>query len=338
MRGCIVVTGASGHVGANLVRRLVAEGVRVRAVVRSNPGPVADTGAEIVRADVGDLAALRAAFQGADAVCHLASLISILGDRGGEVFRVNVDGARNVAVACADAGVGRLVHISSIHAYRHDAAATIDETTPKVEGEGHAAYDLSKAEGERAIRRVAAERDLDVVVVQPTGIVGPFDFGPSRMGRTVLAVARRRLPAVVPGGFDWVDVRDVAEGILLALRRGRSGEEYILSGAYRPIRELVRTTAELAGVRPPPLLPFWTARLAAPVAERVGTALRREPLITRESLATLRTGRPVSSAKARRELGYAPRPPEKAIEDALRWFVDRGMLEPRHRSVHVATP
>ncbi len=333
MAECVAVTGASGHVGANLVRRLVAGGFRVRAVVRSNSAPVEGTGAEIVHAEVCDPASLRGAFDGADVVCHLASLISILGDRGGAVYRVNVDGARNVARACAEAGVRRLVHVSSIHAYRQDVASTISETTPKVgPGEG-AAYDRSKALGERAVREVAEATGLEVVVVQPTGIVGPWDFAPSRMGRTLLAIARRRLPAVVPGGFDWVDVRDVADGIVRAFERGRPGEDYILSGAFRPVAEVARLAADLAGVRPPPTVPFWTARAAAPLAERVGAALGREPLVTRESLATLRLGRPVSSAKARRELGYAPRPPEAAVEDALRWFADRGLLDPPRRTV-----
>ncbi len=324
----VAITGASGHVGANLVRRLGAAGVAVRAVVRRNRRPVEGTGAEIAAADVGHPDALRRVFDGADVVVHLASLISILGDRGGAVFRVNVDGARNVAEAAAAAGVRRLVHVSSIHAYRHDAPGPLDETAPKVGAHEGAAYDRSKALGEQAVLEVATRTGLEVVIVQPTAIIGPWDFAPSRMGRTVLAVARRRLPAVVPGGFDWVDVRDVAAGIEQAARIGQPGASYILSGAYRPISDLLAIAARIAGVRPPPTLPGWTARAVAPVAERIGARLGKEPLVTRESLATLRFGRPVSCAKAARELGYRPRPPEEAVADAVRWFRDHGYLRP----------
>ncbi|MCA9696930.1 MAG: NAD-dependent epimerase/dehydratase family protein, partial [Myxococcales bacterium] len=210
-----VVTGANGHLGANVVRALIERGDRVKVLVHRSSAALAELGnaVELVDGSVIEPASLRAAFTGADRVYHLAAVISLAGDGDGRMERVNVGGTAHVAQACREASVERLVHVSSVHAYAQDPLdAILDETRPQVAagGAGVSAYDRSKARSEAIVR----EAGLDAVIVNPTGVLGPVDFGPSRMGKLICDLAGGRMPALLEGGFDFVDVRDVATGVL----------------------------------------------------------------------------------------------------------------------------
>jgi len=322
-----VVTGASGHIGANLVRALLSAGRRVRCVVRQDRAALEGLDVECVEADVRNPASLRDAFRDANTVFHLAAVISIDGDRHGLVTATNVDGARNVADAALACGVRRLVHCSSIHAFvQNGPSATIVESMPRAFDARHAAYDRSKAMGERAVREVAA-RGLDAVIVHPTAVVGPYDFKPSRMGRVLLDLYHRRLPSLIPGGFDWVDVRDVVAGLLGAEQRGRTGESYLLSGRYAPVAELARSAADVTGVPAPRwCTPFWLARAAAPFSTAIGRVRGREPLFTGESLDALAMGTRVDCTKAREELGFSARDLRSTLRDTYAWLAETGRI------------
>ena len=317
------VTGATGHIGANLVRSLVSAGGRVRCVVRRDRAALEGLDVECLQGDVLDQATLREAFRGATTVFHLAALISIDGDRHGLVTATNVDGARHVAEAALACGARRLVHCSSIHAFvQGGPSVTVVESTPRALDARHAAYDRSKAAGERAVRDVVA-RGLDAVIVHPTAVIGPHDYKPSRMGRLLLDLQARRLPALIPGGFDWVDVRDVVAGLLSAAERGRSGESYLLSGRYASLAELARLAADVTGVPPPRWsAPSWLARAAAPFSMGLGRLRGREPLFTTQSLDTLAMGTQVDCARARRDLGYSARDLRTTLRDTYAWFAD----------------
>lgn len=321
----VVVTGASGHVGINLVQRLLADGRKVRVLVHRKNGWGGEV--EKVPGDVTDPDSLQDAFAGAEIVFHLAARISIDGDQNGLVTRTNVDGVRNVARAALQSGARRMVHVSSIHAFEQEPLdQPLDETRPRCTGPQHFAYDRSKALGEAALREVIAE-GLDAVIVHPTAIVGPADRTPSRMGQVCLDLYHRRLPALVRGGFDWVDVRDVVAGILAAETRGRSGENYLLSGNWHAVSDLAAMVAEITGVRPPSLVvPMWLARLTAPLVS-LGTRFRSaENRFSSEALAALRANRRVLHAKASRELGYQPRPLRQTLSDLFAWFEAEGLL------------
>jgi len=323
----ILVTGANGHVGGNLVRALLARGETVRALIHRSKDALEGLEVDLVHGDVRMPDTLSAAMAGVDIVFHLAALISIDGPHGGLVDSINVDGARNVAEAALGAGVRRLVHCSSVHAYMQSPLdQPLDERRPKVSGARHPAYDLSKAAGEAEIRRVIA-RGLDAVIVNPTGIIGPYDFAPSRMGQVFVQLQRRGLAALVNGGFDWVDVRDVAAGLIAAAERGRTGENYLLPGHRLSVREVAALSASITGVAPPRFdVAMPLARAAAPFALGFSRLAKRPPLFTPESLAALRGNRAVSSDKARAELGYQPRPIAETIADTYRWFGEAGML------------
>ncbi len=324
----VVVTGASGHLGANLVRTLLARGEQVRVLVHRSSAALAEVEDRIERVEgsVCEPDSLGPAFAGAKRVYHLAGVISIDGDPDGRVHQVNVEGTRNVARACLEHGVARLVHVSSVHAFDMDPRdEVLDERRRQVaDSRSHSAYDRSKALGERAVRETV-DAGLDAVIVNPTGIMGPVDYGPSRLGQLLGDLAGNRLPALLDGGFDFVDVRDVADGTIAAAERGRKGHNYILGNTWYSLRELAELVARIGGGRPPILVtPVWAARLGVPFARVAAKLSKTDPLFTRESLEVLVSNRSISSAKARAELGYSPRPLAKTIADTLAWF-ERGM-------------
>lgn len=327
--GLIVVTGASGHIGANLVRELLARGETVRTVQRDEePESLQGLELERVKADVRDFDAIRKSFEGADVVYHLAALISITGPMGGLVREINVEGAANVARAALEAKVRRMVHFCSVHAFDQEPLdEPLDEARPRVKQGGKApAYDQSKAAGETEVRKMI-EKGLDAVIVHPAGVIGPWDFGPSRMGQVFLDLYQRRLPALVPGGFNWVDVRDVVAGAIAAMERGRTNESYLLGGHWKSVAELAVMAEAVTGAKPPSLrAPMWLARLGAPFLEGFAKLTKREPLYTAESLIALQANQNYEMTKAMQELGHRPRPTEQSVRDSYEWFAKHGRL------------
>lgn len=323
----ITVTGATGHIGIHVVAALLAEGYRVRALYRTPAHRAVLDGLEVEsrQGDILDPAFLEEAFQGSDAVVHLAGLISIDGDPGGRVMRTNVEGARRVVEACLTAGVGRLVHFSSIDAVQYSKHQTkVDESTGMVGDDGFA-YRVSKRRSEEEVWR-GAEAGLPVIIFSPTAVIGPGDHYVSASGQMLRDLFRNRLPALVDAGFDWVDVRDIAGVVPAALRSGQINERYLLSGAWSSFAELSRLCRRISG-RPTPrlTLPMWTAQLGLPFLYGHSRLTGRRPLYTAESLRILRDSNPhVSHAKAARNLGYAPRPLEQTLRDCYRWYVDQG--------------
>jgi len=321
----VAVTGPSGHVGANLVRMLLEHGHEVRVLVRRENIPaLAGLDVETTRGDVREAESVTRLLEGVDAVFHAAGIISIVGDPQGLVEQVNVRGTANVADAALATGV-KMVYFCSVHAFEQAPLhLPIDESrTRVVRG---TAYDRSKAGGEAEVRKRVA-RGLEAMILHPTGIIGPHDFGPSRMGRVFVDMYHRRLPALVPGGFDWVDVRDVVETAIRAWERGRTGESYIVSGRWASMGELATLAAEITGVAPPRLeTPLWLARAGAPFMEAWARVRRTEPLYTRESLSVLQANRAYVREKATRELGHAPRPLHESVRDTHRWFAESGVL------------
>ena len=323
-----VVTGGAGHIGTNLAAALRADGEDVRVVDLRQPTTAVRLGATWVQADVRDGPAMREAFQGAGVVYHLAGVISLVGGMGGLVESVNVDGARTVAQAALAVGVPRLVHCSSVHAFDLLAAVgrVVDETTPRTTGAGHPAYDRSKAAGEVEIRRTV-DQGLDAVVVHPTGVIGPLDEAPSRMGGVLSALWRRRMPALVDGGFDWVDVRDVVGAMRAAARRGRTGESYLIGGhalSVAQLADVARACSTVAVTRRS--APMWTARAIAPLATLVARRVANPLLPTREALRALRSFPKVDTAKAARDLGYQARPIDETVADLYAFFQDAGYV------------
>jgi dihydroflavonol-4-reductase len=323
----VVVTGATGHLGANLVRALIAQGRPVRCLVHVNSRPIDGLPVEIVPGDVSDLDSLCRAFQGADVVYHLAARISLSIDDWPALEAINVAGTRNVVEACLKAGVRRLVHISSIHALAQEPLSVpVDESRPLVVSRRCPPYDRSKAAAEVVVRR-AIERGLDAVIIYPTAILGPYDYQPSYFGEALLLLARHKLPALVTGGFDWVDVRDVVAGAMLAEEQAPRGAGYLLSGHWVSMCDVAAGVAEITGVPAARFVcPLWLARASAPIIKGISRLNGKRPLYTDVSLRALQSNRRISHDKATRELGYQPRPFRETLVDTLRWFEENGQL------------
>jgi dihydroflavonol-4-reductase len=336
----VVVTGGSGHVGVNLVRSLLADGHPVTVVDARQPVTAMRLGATWTRADIRDTGQIRHAFDGAHVVYHLASVISVAGGMRGLVESVNVDGTRSVASAALTAGVPRLVHCSSVHAFdlaRHRGEPVTEASTRATDPQ-LPVYDRSKAAAEVELRR-AVDRGLDAVSVNPTGIVGPIDEQPSRMGTVLLALWRRRLPAVVAGGFDWVDVRDVVAALRAAAVRGRTGESYLVAGhrlSIGQMGELASACSDRAWSRR--TVPTWAVRACVPVATWLARQTDNPLLPTRETLHALATFPVVDDSKARRELAHLPRPFHETLTDLYQYFTEAGLLDRPRRTPNVARP
>jgi dihydroflavonol-4-reductase len=315
-----VVTGGYGFVGTNLVRALLERGDEVRVVDKRETDSLAGLDVEHLRVDVLDSEALERAFSGADTVFHLAAVISIVGDPTGEVHRTNVDGPRNASRAAMASGVKRFVHCSSVHAFDLERCGPeLTEGASRTTMAHSPAYDRSKNQGENEVRNAIAE-GLDAVIVNPSGIVGPNDYEPSRLGELLLQMRNRTLPVNIRGGFDFVDVRDVVAGMLAAERSGRTGENYLLSGHRLSMDEVAELAEGVTGVEGPRIsMPLSIITGLAPLVVKL-TPADETPLITPESMHALRYSPNVSHYKASKELGYLPRPFIETIRDTYAWF------------------
>jgi dihydroflavonol-4-reductase len=262
-----------------------------------------------------------------DVVFNLAAKIT-LRSRDDEAWAVNAGGTATVARSALAAGVDRVVHCSSVQAFDIDRCGSrLDEDSPRA-GPGRPVYDRSKAAGEDALRALAAD-GLDAVIVNPTGIVGPVDLGTSRSNSLLGVAARGRLPLVIAGGSDFVDVRDIVDAMIAAVELGRTGENYVLSGHRASLRHIARMAAGLNGRLGPLLaLPAGLCRRLAPLGERVGAVVGSDvftPAAIESALSTVE----YDHAKATHELRYVPRPLEETVLDLLEWMRADGQLDPR---------
>lgn len=322
-----VVTGASGHVGINLSRALIASGRQVRVLSHTSNLGLEGLSVDYCRGDIRDIDSLTAAFTGARAVYHLAAHISLLMNDWPRCAAVNIEGTRNVVEACRRAGVKRLVHFSTIHALRSEPLnVPVDESRPHVSSPQAPPYDRSKAEGEKLVRQAIAD-GLDAVIINPTGVIGPYDYRPSHFGQALIQIATGKIPVLIEGGFDWVDARDVAEWAIKAEEVAAPGSSYLLSGHWLSMQEIANIAAETMGNRAPRLVcPMAVARACAPIVTAASRLSGTRPIFTTVSLDTLVSNRNISHQKATAELGYTPRPIRETLRDTLQWFRDNGFI------------
>lgn len=322
-----VVTGASGHIGANLVRELINRNQQVRALFHEHKQSLDGLDVDIVRCDICDLDALRRAFSGAEAVYHLAARISISMDDWPLLETLNVIGTRNVVDACIACGVRRLIYFSSIHALVQEPLdIPVDESRPLAESDS-VPYSRSKALACKEVIDGIA-KGLDAVILTPTGIIGPNDYQPSYFGEVLLSLARGALPALINSGFDWVDVRDVVECAIRAEKDAPRGAHYLLSGHWVSLNKVALLVADITGTPAPRIvLPMWLARISIPVFSAFYHLSGRRPLYTSGSMKSLQGNLKISHDRATQDLGYQPRPFRKTLFDTLRWFDETGQLK-----------
>lgn len=321
MKKLFIITGANGHLGGTIVRRLKKEPVQIRGLVLGEKKEKDADNIHYYSGDVRDKASLRQLFDGCEDmetyVIHTAGIIDISSHVSPRVYDVNVNGTKNILSLCREYPIKRLVYVSSVHAIpAQKRGREIEETKEFSPDAVSGGYAKTKAEATRAVLRAAGE-GLDAVVVHPSGILGPYDRSGNHLVQMVSEYLNGTLPACVKGGYDFVDVRDVAEGCLLAAEKGKRGECYILSDRYCEIREVLNIAGETSGKKKLPVLPLWLAGIAAPFIQLHSKRKKRRPLYTSYSLHVLGSGERFSHRKATEELGYHPRDLRLTIRDMV---------------------
>ena len=320
-----LVTGATGFLGSAVVRALLSRGDSVRVLVRPNNNRrnIDGLDVEISEGNLNDAESLRRAVRGCKALYHTAADYRLWARDPREIYETNVTATRQLLGLASDAGVERIVYTSSVATLgREPSGRPADEQTPVTLDDMTGHYKRSKFMAEEDVKRLVREEGIPVVIVNPSTIIGPRDIRPTPTGRMVEEAARGKIPAFVDTGLNVVHVDDVATGHVQAFEHGQVGERYVLGGEDMMLREILEEIAALMGRRPPRVrLPRGAVLPVAYIAEFAARIRRssQEPLITVDGLRMSKTFMFFSSEKAKKALGYAPRPAREALADAVAW-------------------
>ena len=330
------VTGASGFIGANLVHELNARGHRVKALLRPNADLRGLHGAEYERVDgdVSDRAALQWAMRGCDWCFHVAASYHLWLRDYAPMYAANVEGTHNVIEAATAAGCSRIVYTSTVGCIGlpMESSGTVtptDESTPVSEAQMSNHYKLSKWKAEVVARELAA-KGAPVVIVNPSAPVGPRDVKPTPTGQVIVDFLNRAMPAYLDTGLNWVHVRDVATGHILAAEKGRVGERYILGHQLGnwTMKEALDLLGEITGVPAPSFrVPYWVALSAARVNEAFADLTGKPPKAPVAGVRMAKYKMFFNPARAVRELGLPQTPPREALSDAVEWFRKNGYVK-----------
>ena len=324
MKYIYIVTGAKGHLGSTILRLLQNTGADVRGLILPTETARDYQNIRYFTGDVRDPESLRPLFENTGdlpiRVIHTAGIVDISEQVSPLLYDVNVNGTRNVVELCREYHVERLVYVSSVHAIpEKDKTSVLTEVSHFSPEEVVGGYAKTKAEATQLVLD-AAGKGLDAVVVHPSGILGPYDASGNHLVQMVRDYLYGRLPACVSGGYDFVDVRDVAKGCLLAAEKGRCGQCYILSNRHYELRDVLSMVRSFGGGRRLPVLPMWLAKTATPFIRLQAKRKKERPLFTRYSLYTLKSNDRFSHDKATAELGYRPRDLRQTLRDTVLWL------------------
>jgi dihydroflavonol-4-reductase len=317
MQKTVAVTGASGHIGNVVCRKLIELGYSVKAFYHSDATSLKDLELTLVKGDVLDPTEVSNLLTGCDYVINCAAIISINGDPSGLVYKTNTQGPANILSLAKELRIKKIIHVSSVHAV-HDLPhnTPYDETRP-YKTKKDFAYDYSKAQGEQIILSGAEPDGVEVVVVRPSCVIGPHDFKPSKMGVALKGFYKKKFLFLPNGGYDLVDVRDLSASICTALELGKNKEIYLLSGKYYRFKDLAK---EIGMVREQKktilILPNWLLTLSLPFVWLAGKITQTAPSLTKESIVAITEGHPeMNNEKARSILHHKTRPLQESLRD-----------------------
>lgn len=328
----ILITGATGHLGNVLVAELFKRGYKdLRFFVAENDdiSYVKGYAKEIVYGDIRDIFAVKRAILGCDIVFHLAGLVKISGIRKKSIYEINVNGTRNVVEACLEKGVKRLIYVSSVHALKEPPEGSVMEESFDA--------DLSNLQGAYARSKAMAtievlngiQKGLDAVIIFPSGIIGPYDYKHSHTGRAILGfIDAKKTQYYFDGAYDFVDVRDVADGLIRAWKFGEKGQGYIISGSRVRLDEILdevelNTGRKLKRKKVHVLL----VKIGAIFAPLFYAIRGKKPLFSKYSVDVLMSNSVISNVKAKEKLGYQPRPIKETIRDMVKWFARKQLKQ-----------
>ncbi|MCM1541221.1 MAG: NAD-dependent epimerase/dehydratase family protein [Blautia sp.] len=325
MKRLYIITGAKGHLASTIIRYLRKEDCLIRGLILPDENGEDDRQITYYRGDVSRQDTLEPVFAGTECneviVIHAAGIISIADEVSPQLYNVNVGGTRNMIAQCIRHHVKRLVYISSVHAIPESKEQEIISEAGAFSAEAvTGAYAATKAEATQAVLDAVKNKDLNAVVVHPSGIIGPYDGGNNHVVQLIQMYISGKLPAGVTGGYDFVDVRDVAKGCLEAAEKGKTGSCYILSNRYVTIKELLEYACKIVDGRKKLCLPIGLARVFAPLFEWAAKVSHTRPLYTKYALYTLSSNGHFSHDRATSELGYHPRDMQATVADTIRFL------------------
>ncbi len=323
----IAITGASGHLGAQLARQLDKRGDNLKLLVHHDTKPIEEIKATFIYGSILDQNAIEKLMENCEVVIHCAAVISLLGDPNGLVYKTNVEGTRLVLETALRYGIKRFIHISSIHAYQAEPLDMVLDETRDLINDFAFAYDRSKKDSQ-LLALSYVDKGLEVIVINPTSLIGPPDHKPSLQGKAFIDIYKGKVPAIFRGGFDFVDVRDVASAIIQSVDKGKPGQCYLMAGKYITMKEMIELVNRATQKnRNALVLPFAIAYALIPFVLLFSWITGKEPLFTRQSLHYLRNGnRCICSDKAKRELGFSPRDLQETVNDTMHWFKQNGYI------------
>ena len=324
----IAITGISGHIGNNVARALLESGHTLKALVQNvQADSIKGINAEYIKGDLFNNEALDTLLKDTDTLIHIAGKISMHSKHRNEIYKVNIEGVNNVIEACKRNKLTKIVHFSSIHAHIPlGQEHTITEKTPYIKEED-VAYDYSKSMGEQLMLQ-ARSYGINVCIVNPTAVIGPFDFSPSLSGKMIIDVYTGKLKSLVKGGFDWVDVRDIAKATVAIVEKDIVNEKFILSGQWMGFKDLGNLICSVKGSRYKGFIsPIYLAKIGLPFIALWSKVSGTDPLYNYESLKAIKEGSKINDhANARQLINYYPRPLEETIHDSIKWFEQNNFI------------
>ena len=316
------VTGGSGHVGGNLVRELLSRDYEVDCLVRSDTRALDNLDVNLVNGNMLNPPEMIPLMEDCDVVFHSAAFVAVEKVQEELMRKINVEGTKSIVNATINSGVEKMVHFSSIHAFEQQPTSEpLIENRPLVSDPSALPYDRTKAEAQKVVID-ASEQGLDVNVLHPTGIIGPYDFKPSRMGKVLSDIALGNMPFAINNGFNWVDVRDVAISAANCVEHGINGQNYILPGHWASMPDISSIVKQITGKRTHlATIPFWMAYLALPFATVKSKITGKRPSFSKGSLQALAIQcRNIPGSLATDHLNHLPRPIEETIDDTITWL------------------
>jgi len=323
-----LVTGAAGHLGSAIIRQLKKLNKKVRGLVLQGEKNIPE-GIDVFYGDVTNKDSLKGFFEVSDSeliVIHCAGIVSIASKYSQLMYDVNVNGTKNIVDLCIDKNVKKLIYVSSVHAIpEKPKGEIIYETKDFNPDEVKGNYAKTKAEATKHV--LESSKFLNLSIVHPSGICGPYDFGRGHVTTLVRDYYKGTLIAGTKGGYDFVDVRDVAKGIISCINKGKNGECYILSNKYYTVRQILNMLHEITEKKKiNSFIPLWFIKITAPIAELYYKILKQPPLYTPYSIYTLNTNSIFSHDKATRDLGYTTRDMKKTLEDTVKWLKEKRII------------
>lgn len=325
----IAVTGASGLIGSVLCRTLLEKGNEVSGMSRSGISKhLSHRNFTFIKGDILRKGDLQILMEGCDAVIHTAAAIQLGYGFSQSLYDINVTGTQNVLEVAQQMNVSKIIHFSSVHAYNHLPKDQVLNESRDFVFDNVVFYDITKRDSHQLALK-AAENGQHVCVVCPSSVIGFPDERPSKIGKAIMDIYNEKVPAVIKGGFDFVDVRDVVDGCLVALEKGVSGESYILSGKYYSLKEFADLILSIKGSQKTlKVLPRFIAHIGLPFIKSYAYFAGKEPLYDATYIKILKEGNPnISHEKANKYLAYSPRDLKLTLTDTIQWFKENNKLQ-----------